>query len=72
MKQKNTKESTRKTCMIKLKPPEKPVKDLKSFLSFFFLTGKPGPYVTPKTPRDPHTPQTFISHPKSTLPVNQV
>ena len=36
MKQKNTKESTRKTCMIKLKPPEKPVKDLKSFLFFFF------------------------------------
>ncbi|MXQ90125.1 hypothetical protein E5288_WYG017430 [Bos mutus] len=35
-------------------------------------SGKPGPYVTPKTPRDPHTPQTFISHPKSTLPVNQV
>lgn len=34
MKQKNTKESTRKTCVIK--PPEKPVKDLKSFLSFFF------------------------------------
>ena len=71
MKQKNTKESTRKTCMIKLKPPEKPVKDLKSFLSFF-LTGKPGRYVTPKMPRDPHTPQTFIFPPQSTLPVNQV
>lgn len=42
MKQKNTKESTRKTFMTKLKPPEKPVKALKSFLSFSFLTGKSG------------------------------
>ena len=48
MKQKNTKESTRKTCMIKLKPPEKPVKDLKSFLSFF-LTGKPVLWLQVKT-----------------------